>query len=135
MFGYNVKDAELQQSESLPNGANTTTTDPIQLHSGAAKSAFLAECALLLSAPALGATPLPDGQTVTYSIEHSDTIDSGYTAVSPSVVQTGAGGAGAAAATLRICPPDDVKKFVRGKAVKTGAGNASASTFTLELLF
>ena len=133
--GPNLQDAELTKSAALPNGANTTTTDPIRLHTGAKNTAFVAQCEARISAPALGATPLPDTQTITYSLEHSDSESSGYSTISGTIVQTGAGGAGADANELRIGLPTDVKQYVRAKAVKTGAANASGSSFTLDLLF
>lgn len=134
--GYNLRDALLRQTKALPDGAATTTSDPIELHPGAHNSAFLANSELLLTIPALATALLPDTQTVTYTLEASNDpeFNSGVDVISPAVVQTGAAGAGAAGTTLRVRPPTNVKRYVRAKAVKTGAANASAASMTVELL-
>jgi len=51
------------------------------------------------------------------------------------IVQLGAGGAGAAAATFTARLPVDVKRYVRVKAVGSVAGDASAASLTFEVLF
>jgi len=136
-MSFNLKDKELRETLTLPNGAATTNSDPIQLHDqDDALKTFVANCELRLKVPALGATPLPDGQTITYSIQQSDTADfASADTISGGVVQTGAGGAGAAATEIRIRPPTNVKKYVRARAVKTGAANASTAAATFEVLF
>jgi hypothetical protein len=51
------------------------------------------------------------------------------------LVQTGAGGAGAAAATARFRLPTDCERYVRVSAVNSAAGDASDKSVTAELLF
>jgi hypothetical protein len=101
-----------------------------------ANAARLAECELLLSAPALSATQLPDTITATYSIECSSVANFATTQnVAPScIVQTG--NTGAAAATFRAKLPSNCLRYVRAKVVtSTNAGNCAASSMKLELLF
>ncbi|MGC4004692.1 MAG: hypothetical protein QM811_16860 [Pirellulales bacterium] len=78
---------------------------------------------------------LADAATMKWSIQHDDDPAFGTVAdlFADVLVQTGAGGAGAAAATKRIPLPTNVKKNIRLKGVKSGSGDASGSTATLEL--
>jgi hypothetical protein len=136
----NVKDALLIKSNALPNNASTTVNgtalDPGNALTG--RGAYLAQCELLLSAPALNTTMLPDTRTMTYSIEGS--VDSAFTSpialASGCIVQTGAGSAGAAAATFRMKIPSNAPRYIRAKAV-SGASTTDASSLsmTLALLF
>ena len=51
------------------------------------------------------------------------------------LTQTGAGGAGAAAATKRLALPSNVETFIRLKIVKSSAGDASGLNAELYLAF
>ena len=130
---YRVKDATLQESKALPASAGDVSTDSFDLGAAAQK---LARCELELSVPALGATPLPNGETVTYKLEDS-ADDSSFATVQDSVVvQTGAAGAGAAAVVDRIGIPSNIRQYVRVTATLSGGGaDASASSMTLSLVF
>lgn len=131
-----VKDASLIQTKALPNGAASTSTDGFDLGHGASGD-FLAQCELLIEAPALVTGDLGDAATMKYSIEHDDAVGFG-TAVAIAkevLVQTGAGGAGAAAASARFRLPTDVKRYVRVKATNSAAGDASDKSFTVSLVF
>lgn len=134
--GYNVQDAKLARSVTLPNGANTTNSNGIDLEHGA-QGEFLADAEFLIEAPALTTGELGDTQTITYSLRQSNAADfSGDSEVLGGlIVQTGAGGAGAAAASKRVRLPSDVQRYVRLRAVKTGASNASTKSGSLKLLF
>lgn len=133
----NLKDALLSVTKALPNGAATTTSDPLQLHDGTTTNReFAANVELLVTAPALTTGQLPDGQTITYTVETSNTADFAVAkAISGPLVQTGAAGAGAVTAEMRVRPPSDAQTFTRLKQVKTGAADASAKSGTLELVF
>ena len=48
---------------------------------------------------------------------------------------TGAGGAGCAAATYRMKPPTNVKRYVGLKATGSASGDATTASATLEVLF
>ena len=127
-------DKSLQQTKALPNGAATISSDGFQIHDGPIGGSFQANVEFVVTIPALTVTELADTQTITYTIEHDDASNFGSAAaISTSVVQTGAGGAGAAATSLRLRPNTAVKKYVRAKAVKTGASNASTSSLTFEV--
>ena len=87
-----------------------------------------------IEAPALTTTELPDADTATYSIE-MDTVSNfaSPTVVEDTViVQTGAGGAGAAAQTNRFRLPLDLEQFVRVKCVLAGGtGDCSGKNCTV----
>jgi hypothetical protein len=131
-----VKDAALKVTKALPNGAATVYSDGIDLGHGS-KGDFLAEVEFKISAPALTTTQQPDAKTLTYTIQHDDAVGFGTVAdLYPGViVQLGAGGAGAAAATFTARLPVDVKRYVRVKAVGSASGDASGSSLTFEVLF
>ena len=133
---YRRKDNLLTRSHALPNGAATTqSASGIDLGTGD-RSAFLADGELLINAPALATGLLPDGQTITYSLEFDD--DSAFGSISETVtlfVQTGAGGAGAAAVERRYKPASTQAQHVRLKTVKTGAANASTASATLSVVY
>ena len=129
-------DAQLKATGALPNGAATTYTGGIDLGEST-RGDFLAECELHLKAPALVVGDLADGDTVTYPFQHDTAADFGSVADLNlgTVVQTGAGGAGAAAdETFKHRLPLHVKRYVRCKIVNGGAGDASDKTATLQLL-
>jgi hypothetical protein len=134
--GYQVQDAKLARSLTLPNGAATTNTTSIDLEHGA-QGEFLADAEVLIEAPALTTGELGDTQVITYSLRQSANADfSADTEILGGlIVQTGAGGAGAAAATKRVRLPSDVQRYVRMRAVKTGATNASTKSASVKLLF
>lgn len=131
-----LADTQLKVTKALPNGAASTTSDAIDLASGT-NGDFLAPCELLISAPALGVTPLPDAKTMKYSVVHSVNADlSSPATLAPDVLtQTGAGGAGAAAATFRFRLPTDVRRYIGVKATGSASGDASGSSMTAQLLF
>ncbi|ADG67952.1 hypothetical protein Plim_2125 [Planctopirus limnophila DSM 3776] len=131
----NLKDAALQKSFALPNGAASTVSAAILVN--AVGYEFTANTELLIEAPALTTARLPDTQTVSYALEQS--VDEAFTSPVPLhgtlFTQTGADGAGALAASDRVRLPSDVLPWVRLKATKTGAANASGASATLSLVF
>lgn len=133
---YAVGDVTLRSTLSLPNGAATTTSTAIDLGHGSNGGNFT-DNEFLLEVPAVNATQLPNTQTLTYSVVSSASSDLSSPTVhnAAQLVQTGAGGAGAAAAQVRLRLPSDCKRYVGIKCVKSGAGDASAATATLRMLF
>ena len=131
-----VQDAQLTKTKALPNGAATIYTDGIDL-GVSANGRHLAQCELEISAPALATADLGDAATMKYSVEmDTDSAFGSATALFTDVLtQTGAGGAGAAAATKRVRLPSDVERYVRVKAVNSAAGDASDKSVTAKLLF
>jgi len=136
MCPRSIKDAALQNSRALPNGAATVYSTGIDLGL-TSRSDFVAGCELLIEAPAIVVGNLADAATMKWSIEHD--TDPAFGTTTPletdALTQTGAGGAGAAAASARVGLPSDVKRYVRLKGVKSGAGDASATSATLSLVF
>ena len=134
-MGFAVKDTLLKATKALPNGAATVYSDGLDLGHGS-RGDFLAAADFKVSAPALATAQLPDTKTMTFSIQHDDDAAFGTVAdLYPGViVQTGADGAGAAAATFTARLPVDVKRYVRVKAVNSGAGDASGASLTFEAL-
>jgi hypothetical protein len=135
-MGYSMKDAAVKVTKALPNGAASTTSDAIDLGLGSYGD-HVAPVEFKITAPALGATPLPDAKTMKYSIVHSDNADlSGPSTLYTDVItQTGAGGVGAIAATATVRLPVDVKRYIGVKATGSGSGDASGSSVTLEGMF
>lgn len=131
----NMRDAALNQTKALPNGAANTSTDGFNLELSD-RGDFLARCELVVSVPALTTGELADGQTITFTVEHDTASGFGTVATLATLgVVTGAGGAGAAAVEYRYRFPVDVKSYVRVKATKAGASNASTKSMTTELVF
>ena len=130
-----LKDAQVKNTRALPASASATV-DGAALDLGHGSFGdFVAQAEFKLSAPAVNATMAPDTRTFTYSILHSDNSDLSSPTVlySSVIVQTGAGGAGAAAATYTFRLPVDVKRYV-GVRIVSGAstGDASSVSATLE---
>jgi hypothetical protein len=135
--GFLVGDAVLAVTRALPAAASATVNSTgIDLEVGT-RSDFVAYSELLVSAPALSTTILPDTRTMTYHVQH-DTDPAFGTAVTIAnslIVQTGAGGVGAAATTARFKLPTNVKRYIRLQIV-SGASttDASATSATMQLM-
>lgn len=137
-MSFAVKDAQLIQTKALSNGAGSTVTDGWDLgHNAALLGRNLADFELLIEAPALTTTELPDTETYKYSIETDDNAAFGSAKVLHTDVmqQLGAGGAGAAAKSERVRLPSNCERYVRVRGTKTGTGNPSAKVFTVSLMF
>jgi hypothetical protein len=134
-MGLALKDNQVKNTRALPAAASATV-DGAALDLGHGSFGdFVAKSEFKLSAPALNATMAPDTRTFTYSIILSDNADlSSPTVLYPSVlVQTGAGGVGAAAASFIWRPPVDVKRHVGVRIVSgISTGDASSVSATLE---
>ena len=133
-MAYGHKDARLSVTKALPNGAASTNSDGIDLGVGTAGD-FVAGCELLVEAPALVVGDLANAATMTYDVEHSDDDSTYVTLFDNALVQTGAGGVGAAADSVRRRLPTDVKRYVRVKSTNSGAGDASDKSVNVSLVF
>ena len=140
--GYGVQDvdATLKLTLVLPNAANTTVNTATGIDTKASSiSDFVAHCELLLSAPALNVTQLPNTDTVTYNLIASpnSNLAGAVTLATSLLVQTGS--TGAAAATARFRLPTNIAvtgRYVALQAVSgTNAANMAAASATLQLLF
>src|SRR5262245_43016796 len=133
-----LRDTVLKATKALPNGAATITQTAGFDLMNSTRGDFIANVEALLSAPALTTGEAPDTRTLTYGLISSDNSDlsSPTVVVAGAIVQTGAGGAGAAAATYRFKPPSNVKRYFGFRATGgTSFGNASGKVGTLEILF
>jgi hypothetical protein len=137
---YNVRDASLISEDALPASTGAANGTALDLGTLSDISARVAPMEMLLSAPVLNATLLPNGCTCTYKIEVSNASNfaTNTTLIAAAITQTGANGA--AASTYRFKIPSDCKRYIRAVATtadngNTAAGNCAAKKMTLEMLF
>lgn len=126
----NIRDSDLIISKAIP--AQNTNEDSSALAIGAS---FPEGVQVEVAVPA---TPsLADGQTITVTLQ--DSADNSSFAAIPeleTLVVTGGGGTGAAAATRTVRLPPSARKFIRMNiAASATAGNNTAVSATLSMLF
>lgn len=130
-----IRDANLQQTIALPNGAASVNSASIDLQNGP-NGVFPGKMQIEVVAPALATADLPDTKTMVYKLE--DSADDSSFATVPGcdaiITQTGAGGAGAAAATELVRVPKDVRRYLRLTATNDGTGDASDKSATLSVV-
>lgn len=133
-MSFRTLDKSLIQTAALSNGAGATQITGYDLgHTPTNGGRFLADMEFLIEMPVLTTTELPNSETFKVSVEEA--TDAAFT--SPVIrhvdilQQLGAGGAGAAAKSVRWRPPTDILRFVRFKATKTGTGNVSGKTISV----
>lgn len=131
-----MRDALKKVTKALPNGAANVTSDAIDLEN-TSRADEIRGIEMLLSAPALTTTEQPDSKTMIYDIIYSANSDlsSPTTYIAAAITQTGAGGAGAAAATYRFKLPSNAARYWGAKATGSASGNSSTKSLTLEMLF
>lgn len=133
-MGYELKDAQLNVSRALPSGAATVNSSGIDL-GHTTRGDVPGNFEVVITAPAVTTGMLGDGATIKYSIEHD--TDSAFGSATllqgDLLVQTGASGSGAAAATARTRLPTNAKRFIRLKAVKSASGDASSVSATMDI--
>lgn len=132
-----LADAQLKVSTALPTGASAVSQAAGIDLVNSVNGDFVAEAELLITAPAVTTGMLGDAATIKYDVITSANADlSSPTVVAATVLtQTGAGGAGAAAATKRFALPSDVQRYVGIKATKSAAGDASSVSMICQLVF
>jgi len=129
---FQRQDASLNISKTLPASATVAYSTPIDLRHGL-RGQPLHEVELEVGAPALSVSQLANASTMTYKLQHA--VDLAFT--SPIdldlqvIIQTGAGGVGAAAATKRVRLPSDTLRYVRLAATNSAAADASGASMTL----
>jgi len=133
-----IKDASLKVTRALPASTTAVTSTSIDTGKGS-RGDQPGSVEFLLSAPVVTTAQLPDAKTFTYKIIHSDNADLSSPAdlILSAIVQTGAGAAGAAAATYKFRLPTGAKRYL-GFVVTpsaSGTGDASGASSTLEALF
>lgn len=141
-LGLNVRDANLKITLTLPNQASNTVNSGNSIDSECTSAAdFVARTEMLISAPALNTTVLPDTKTMTYALLASanSNMAGAVIVLNSAIVQTGASGAGSAAKTVRYKLPTDIAltygRYIGLQAV-SGANTTNAATLsaTLEML-
>jgi len=134
---HGVKDANHVTTKALPNGASTVYSSGFDLGLYGSRGARMEEVELQISAPALATGDLGDTETMKYDVQCDADVNFGSpkTLAKEVIVQTGAGGAGAAAATARFKIPTDCEQYIRVAATNSAAGNASDKSMTVELLY
>ncbi len=132
MSNRNLVDASLVVTQALPNGAATVNATALDLNN-VPPADHLAGVDIEIAAPAVTTGQLPDAQTLIYKVQTDDDVAFGSpTELYPSFLpQTGAGGAGAVAATKRFALPSNAERYVRVVCTKSGAGDASAASYTV----
>lgn len=115
----NMRDANLKLSLTLPSGAVTATVAAgLDIGPVTSQGNFGPEIdgEFLLEAPALTTTQLPNAATLIYDVIESAAPNMGTPTVLQANVltQTGAGGVGCAAATMRFAPPTNAAKRYYG---------------------
>jgi len=128
-----LKDKAVKVTTALPNGAAAVNGTAIDTGCGA-NGDQLADVEFLLSAPALTVTEQPDDKNMTYDIEHSVDNSTFTKLLENVIVQTGAGGAGAAAATSQFRLPADANRYIRANATGDATGDSTTADMTLELV-
>jgi hypothetical protein len=135
-----VGDANFATTVALPNAASTTVYstsfdlgDPIEGTNFPTPETIN----LAVVGPALSTTILPDTKTMTYTVQDS-ADNSSFAAIGTlaAQVQTGAGGAGAAAIAPIFKLPPNTRRYIR-LSVASGANttDASALSASFALLF
>lgn len=133
-FGFT--DGNLTKTKALPSGASAVTSDGIDLGEGT-NGTFVTPCEFLLEAPAVTTAMLADAATIKYDVVTSASSDMSnpVTIAKEVLVQTGAGGDGAGAASQRFRVPTNSLRYVAAKATKSASGDASTVSLTLSLRF
>jgi len=129
-----IRGKTLSGTLALPNGAAITASAPLDL---GMLAAFIPPLTATINAPVLSTGQLPDAATITYWVEGSNDAAFGNPVnIAPvALVQTGAGGAGAAVAQAVVAMPKKLYRWVRLMAKNSGLGNASEVSATLILDF
>ena len=135
MSSFLVKDKLLSVTKALPNGAATIATDGIDLGLSPKADSHL-PIELLIDAPAMATAAMADAKTMKYEVYHDTDSAFGSEASLYGIVltQTGAGGAGCAAAQKRIALPIDCKRYIRVKATGSTTGDATGSNVVASIV-
>lgn len=130
------RDAAILVTRALPAQAETVTSTAIDTgKSTAGVQSIPAD--FVLVAPALTTQLLADAATMTYTVKWSANADlsAPTTYITGAIVQTGAGGAGAATATYRFRLPSTAARYVFFTVTASGATDVSSKSATLDIDF
>lgn len=134
MPANNIVDNLIVRTKALPNGAAAASIDAIDLQSPVGNQ-FKVDLEFRINAPVMGTTPMADAKTMIYKVEHSHDGSSWVNLYAEVLRQTGAGGTGTAAASMKFKVPTDVRRYIRVTATGSASGDASAFSFTVTPLF
>jgi hypothetical protein len=126
------RDGLLELSVACPNGAATTRSSRLTL-SQTPRGIVTGDHELVVTIPAAPVGALANGDTLTYRLESYVNDADSSPVVLNSWVQTGAGGAGAAAQNIRMRLPLRIEGQIALAVINSGAGNASALVARMEL--
>ncbi|CAB4152718.1 hypothetical protein UFOVP612_21 [uncultured Caudovirales phage] len=131
-YNRNLQDKNFVSTVTLlAAGANTASFDLEQVEGG-----DITNVVFELAGPALTTAQLADTKVVTYKLE--DSADgSSFATVDPLIqtTQTGAGGAGAAAKTIRFRLPANTRRYVRIAQTATATPGTLTASMVAKLLF
>lgn len=130
------RDYGTKVTKALPNGAATIYTDGLDL--GHTENGIPPAGAMLeIVAPALAFADLGDAATMKYDVQcdTDSAFGSAQTLAKEVVVQTGAGGAGAAAQTVLYAIPPHAERYLRVAVTNSAAGDASDKSVIANLVF
>lgn len=131
-YNRNLQDKNFVSTVTLlAAGANTASFDLEQVEGGDIESIVFE-----LAGPALTTAQLADTKVVTYKLE--DSADgSSFATVDPLIqtTQTGAGGAGAAAKTIRFRLPANTRRYVRIAQTASATPGTLTASMVAKLLF
>lgn len=132
MATRSIKDAALIQSKNLPAAGASASTTAIDLQAVDASFERIEVEIAVEAVPALA-----DTKTNTVTLEDSaDNSSFAAIAALSTVVQTGAGGTGAAAVTRQVRLPSGARRYLRAtSAIAAAGGDSTAKKMTLSLLF
>ena len=131
-FNRNQQDLNFTSTVTLlAAGANTASFDLEQAVGG-----DIGAVVFELAAPALTTAQLTDAKVVTYAFQDS-ADNSSWAAVDPAIstTQTGAGGAGAAAKTVRFRMPANTRRYVRIAQTASATPGTLTAAMVAKLLF
>lgn len=131
-----TRDYGTKVTKALPNGAATIYTAGLDLgHSENGIPPLGAH--LEIAAPLLVFADLGDAATMKYDVQcdTDSAFGSPTTLAKEVVVQTGAGGVGAAAQTVLYAIPPHAERYLRVAATNSAAGDASDKTLAANLVF
>jgi hypothetical protein len=131
-YEFNRNQQDKNYTSTVANaaaGSNSATFDLEQVVGGDIEE-FVVELALPAEAG------LSDTKVLTYTVKDSAN-GSSFTVLDPSLAttQTGAGGAGVAAKTVRFRLPPGARRYVRVEQTATATPGTLAGSYTLKLLF
>lgn len=132
---FNHKDLAVPDlSAALPNGAATSYSAGIKVSEPGYP--VIDPFELIISCPLLNVTQQPNSKTMIYSLQMDDDSAFGSPTTIPGyeqiAIQTGAGGAGAAAqANIRVRLPTNCEAYVRLKMVGSASGDSSTASATI----